>query len=119
MEFSIAPTIPAAVETRDDSAGKCRAEKNENTTVRRDDAYYSPSSTGDVPAANTLDVSTRTPSDDRISDAPPSRIDASFPGARSARRMARHALITAGKVAEARAADTVTAAPSLHGPEFI
>ena len=27
MEFSIAPTLPADIATRDDSAGKCRAEK--------------------------------------------------------------------------------------------
>ena len=118
LEFSMAPTLPAAVATRDDFAGKCRAEKKNSTAVGKDDVFYSPPSTGDVPAPNTLDVSTRTNRDDGIAIAPPSGVDARSSSSRRARRMARHALITAGQVAEAQAATTVIAASSLHDPKY-
>ena len=50
LESSAAPALPAPVTTRDDSAGKCRADANYNTVVRGDDAFISTCSTGDVPA---------------------------------------------------------------------
>ena len=76
LDYSIAPALPTIVATRDDSAGKCHADANSNIAVRGDDAFNSPPSTGDVPAQNKLDVSTRTNRDNRISIAPPSEVDA-------------------------------------------
>ena len=88
-----------------------------NTAVRGGDIFNRPSSTGDVLKLTTLAVTTRANRDDRPSVAPPSGIDARSPSARSARRMARHALITAIQVAEAQAAATTPAASALHDPE--
>ena len=118
LDFSIAPALPAAVATRDDSAEKHRADANFNTADQSGDAFTWPSSTGDAPKPTTLVVSTRTNRGNRLSIAPPSGVDARSPSARSARRMARHALITARQVAEAQAAATATTASSLHDPGY-
>ena len=64
-----------------------------------------------------LAVSTRTNRDDRPSIATPTGVDARSRSACSARRMARHAVVTAIQVAEAQAAATATAASALDDPE--
>ena len=98
LDFSIAPALPAAVATRDDSAGKRRADVNFNTAAKRDDTSIAPL----VPATYLLQTHLmlvpRTNRDDRISIAPPSGVNARSSSARSASRMARHALITADKL---------------------
>ena len=114
LDFRIAPASPAAVATHGDSAQNSRADANCNTALRGDDALNRPSSTRDVPKPTPLAVSIRTNPDDRSSIATPSGVDARSPSARSARRMVRHALITANQVAAAQAtAITSAASPRL------
>ena len=117
LDFSTTPVFPAAVATHGNSVENYRADANLNTTVRGGDAFNRPSSTGDVPKPTTLAVSTRTNRDDRPFIVTPSGVDARSPRVRSARRTARHALLTATQVAGTQAAATASAASALHGLE--
>ena len=59
VDCSIAPALPAAVATHDESAENSPADANFNTTVGGEDALNKPSSTGDAQKPTTLAVSTQ------------------------------------------------------------
>jgi len=90
--------VPTAVATRGDPVEHPRADESADTAARGDNALDRPSSIGDTPTPTTLAVSTHINRDSRHPITTPSRVEARSPSARSARRMARQALISAIQV---------------------